>query len=549
MSEITVFTARKIITMNPSLPLATAVAVRDGRIVEVGSLETLQPWLQAHAHHIDERFADLVLMPGFIDPHLHPTLGAILLPCHFITATKWVLPDRTSEAVTSNGVYLQRLHEIVHGEGSEDEVVVTWGFHRIWHGQVDRAALNAISLTKPIVVWQRSFHEIIANDAAIDWLGIVREDLQRHPQVDLDTGRFFETGMALAAQALYRFLLAPERYARGLELVMRMVHMGGHTTIGELAYPLLKDDAEWQALSQVMNNPNTPFRMKLVPRALDGARPDGSPADDVQRINAFNQRSNDKLFFGNDVKMFTDGAFFGELMQLQEPGYIDGHHGEWLMAPEVFEKFARAFWLAGKHIHVHCTGDLGLELALDVLQKLQDEKPRFNHRFTIEHFGISTPEQVRRIKDLGAIVSANVYYTHELSDVYAQQSIGHERASQMVRLGTLEREGVPYALHSDFTMAPADPLNSVWVAVNRIGQSGAVLCEQEKASLDAAMRAITIEAAYVIGMEHEVGSIRAGKKADFTVLTQDPWAVAPQDLRDIQVWGTVFEGQVFALQS
>ena len=69
--------------MNPSIPEATAVAVRDGMIVETGTKETMQPWLDAQSHRIDERFSNHVIMPGFIDPHLHPTLAALLLPCHF----------------------------------------------------------------------------------------------------------------------------------------------------------------------------------------------------------------------------------------------------------------------------------------------------------------------------------------------------------------------------------------------------------------------------------------------------------------------------------
>ena len=548
MSEITVFTARKIITMNESQPEATAVAVRDGRIVEAGTLETLSPWFENHPHRIDRQFENHVLMPGFIDPHLHPTLGAILLPCHFITAMEWVLPDRTCAPVTSHEDYLTRLSQILANEGADEEIVVTWGFHRIWHGNVDRAALNKVSATKPIFVWQRSFHEIIANDAAIEWIDVPREDLERHPQIDLASGRFFETGLAVAAQAMNRVLLAPERYMKGLELVKRTVHLGGHTTIGELAYPLMNDELEWNVLSRALDNDETPFRMKIVPRALQRGNFEGNPLEDVERCSAFGSRSTDKLFFGNNVKLFTDGGFFAELMQMQGPGFIDGHHGEWLMAPEAFEAHARAFWMEGKQIHVHCTGDMGLELALDVLQKLQDEKPRFNHRFTIEHFGVSNPEQVRRIKDLGAIVSANVYYVHELGEAYWKKSIGHERASTMARLGAVERAGIPFALHSDFTMAPAMPLNSAWVAVNRIAESGAVMGPHERVSLDAAMRAITIDAAYVIGMEDEVGSIRAGKKADFTVLEQDPWEVPPEELRNIPIWGTVFEGTPFPLE-
>jgi len=108
-------------------------------------------------------------------------------------------------------------------------------------------------------------------------------------------------------------------------------------------------------------------------------------------------------------------------------------------------------------IHLHVTGDLGLELGLELLEKMQWERPRFNHGFTFEHFGFSTPEQVARIKTLGAQVSANVYYLYELSHIYAQQGIGFERASQMARLNCCFAHGINTTLHSDFTMAPAEP--------------------------------------------------------------------------------------------
>ena len=548
MAGITVFTARKIVTMVPSQPEATAVAIQDGRIVEVGSLETMRPWLEARPYEIDNRFKDHVLMPGFIDPHLHPSMAAILLPCHFITAMEWRLPDRTSPPVVTHEDYLKRLSGIEAGIANPDEVLVTWGFHRVWHGNVDREALNRISETRPIFVWQRSFHEIIANDAAIAWLNVNKDELERHPQIDLETGRFFETGMSIASQAMNTVLLEPERFKYGLDLVKQAVHFGGHTTIGDLAYPLIDDEQEWSQLAENLEGDDIPFRMRITPRgSMRGTSVDDA-REDIERIRKFELRGTHRLFFGNSVKLFTDGGFFAELMQMQDPGFIDGHHGEWMMEPEAFEIYARAFWMEGKQIHVHCTGDLGVELALDVLERLQAEKPRFNHRFTIEHFGVSNLEQVRRVRDLGAVVSANVYYLHELGEAYWLNSLGHERASQMARIGSLEREGITFALHSDFTMAPALPLNSVWVAVNRIAESGAVLGPLERASLDAAMRAITIDAAYVLGMEDKVGSIRSGKMADFVVLEQSPWEVAPEHLRNIPIWGTVFEGRPFPLE-
>lgn len=141
-----------------------------------------------------------------------------------------------------------------------------------------------------------------------------------------------------------------------------------------------------------------------------------------------------------------------------------------------------------------------------------------------------------------------VYYLYELSRPFADHTLGYERASQMSRLGSLERAGVRFAVHSDFTMAPARPLNNAWVAANRINESGEVMCPNERASLDAAIKAITINAAFMLGLEDEVGSLRWGKRADFTVLGEDPYDVGAEGLRDIPIRATVFEGEPFPIR-
>ena len=211
------------------------------------------------------------------------------------------------------------------------------------------------------------------------------------------------------------------------------------------------------------------------------------------------------------------------------------------------ERHIRAYWLAGYQINIHVTGDLGLELTLDILQKMQDEKPRFNHGFTFEHFGFSTPEQIRRIKVLGGQVSANVYYLHELSDNYAKSGIGYERASHMARIGSCFAAGINTTVHSDFTMAPAEPLYNMWVAVNRINHEGQVMGAAERLTQQQALEAITINAAHTIGIADITGSLRAGKRADFTVLDDDPLNCDPMALRDIGICATVFEGRVFSI--
>ena len=544
---ITVFPAKSIITMNASMPSAEAVAVRDGKIIETGTLESLQPWLSKHDHEIDEQFKNSFIVPGLIDPHLHPSMAAVLLPTYFITAMEWKMPWGTTPATRSPAEYDERLKEAL-SKPTHGELFITWGHHNLWHGPISRSRLNSIDSKTPIVVWNRSFHEVCMNDAALELLEIKQEDVENATQIDFEKGRFYEIGLGYAIQKLNPYILAPEVFKEGLLKLKEVVHFGGQTTIADMAVGLFDFEAELNTQAALYENEDTPFRVELIAHATVMQK--GNSVEQAEELIAkLPERNSHRLNFGKRVKLFTDGAFFSQVAQLMEPGYIDGHHGEWLSTPEQFEDNARVFWNKGYAIHVHCTGDLCLELAVDTLEKMQDERPRFNHGFTIEHFGLSTPEQIFRLSKLGANISANAYYVHELSDIYSNDSVGFERASSMARVGTSFREGITTTLHSDFTMAPAQPLMSMWVAVNRVNEKGNVMCEEERITPQQGLEAITINAARVLGLDHEIGSIRAGKKADFTVLQENPLEIDPLKIKDIEIKATVFEGKVFNIKT
>lgn len=230
-------------------------------------------------------------------------------------------------------------------------------------------------------------------------------------------------------------------------------------------------------------------------------------------------------------------------MQMKAPGYTDGHHGEWLMTPEVLAAGVRTFWNAGWQIHVHVNGDGGMDSVLAALEAAQAERPRFDHRFFMHHVGYHSQAQTARIAALGAHASVNPYYIHALADDYARVGLGPERASQIVRCGSLTRAGVKVSFHSDFVMAPPEPLALAWCAATRTTHSGKVVAPEERLTLMQALRGITIDAAWALRIEHEVGSIAAGKRADFCVLEDDPFELGTEGLKDVRVAGTVFEGQ------
>jgi predicted amidohydrolase YtcJ len=235
-------------------------------------------------------------------------------------------------------------------------------------------------------------------------------------------------------------------------------------------------------------------------------------------------------------------------MQVREP-YTDGHKGEWMMDLHFFERSFRVYWDAGYQIHIHVNGDAGLDMVLDTLEKNMRRHPRHDHRTVIVHFAVSQKDQVDRIKQLGAIVSANAYYTTALADNYSKAGLGPERANSMVRMGDIERAGISYSYHSDMPMAPAQPLFLMHCGVNRTTQSGRVAAPEQRVSREGALKAVTLEAAYSLHLEKEMGSIVPGKLANFTILADNPVTCAAAKIKDIAVVGTVHEGRVFPVKN
>ena len=549
---ITVFTARRIHTMDPSLPEATALAVRGDRIVEVGTLETLRPWLDHHEHKVDDQFADAVLMPGLIDPHVHPSMMATLMAAEWITPEAWDLPGRHIPATVGRDAYLARLAELEAGSrslgerGEPGEPFVTFGWHRQFHGEVVRTDLDSVSTSRPIVVWGRSFHEGRFNTAALEMVDAA-EAAAWDPHVDLDTGRMWESGMfGWALPRLWDLLMEGGRYEVLMEQVADLVHRGGVTTIADAGFGGMAGvERELQVLAQVHEGDHVPFRQYLIPQVAAFKRQFGAEADD--RIVALADRASERIRFLNAGKFFADGAFISQLMQLDEPGYIDGHEGAWMAEPDRIAGNIRPTWEAGRQVNVHVNGDRGMDATLDAIAQLLAETPRFDHRTVLHHFGVSTQAQSRRAAALGCAVQANGYYLRFFGDQYVAEGLGTERASQMTRVGSARRNGMSVALHSDLPMGPLKPLLAASAMATRLSGSGVVLGEDEQLSPYDALAAVTIESAWQLFLDHEIGSLAAGKLADLTVLDDDPFAMDPEGWPDITIRATVLSGTVYPL--
>lgn len=544
---IQVYVAKKIITMDPGLPEATAVVVQNGRIAAVGELEDLVEWTERFPHEIDQTFEDKILVPGLIAAHEHPLLAANTITRRPLLAyypTPSPLgPDIVG--VKDKEEALARLRRAVESEPDSRETIFTWGYDVIaMGGHLTREDLDAISTTRPIVVWDASVHFAYGNSPYLEQLGVTAEDAERIPGIELGPDGE-PNGQFLATEAA-AFALVPEiarataNIRPAVDQVIALNRQAGITTTTELAFGTINPEFEKKFFDAYFNDPETPLRIVVVADGATHAKLHGDRA--VESVRELAADNTDKVIYSG-VKFFADDAFLGLAMALREPGYLDPDlRGIWNTRPEDMAGVMRPWWNAGFRIHIHSNGDASQDAVLDALAELQAGHPRFDHRFVLEHFGLSSPDQIRRMKALGAVASVNPSYVYLRGDLNAAY-IGRNRAAQAARLGTLVRTGVPAAIHSDLPVAPAEPLLLMWMAVNRLGQSGRVLAPAERVSAEQALRMVTIDAAHVIGMDDRIGSIEPGKHADFTVLEADPLKVAPETIRDIGVWGTVFAGE------
>ncbi|MEM9045023.1 MAG: amidohydrolase [Pseudomonadota bacterium] len=546
---VTVYIAEKIITMDPGLPEATAVAVKDGRIAAVGEFEDLASWIDQFPHEIDRSFEGKVLVPGLIASHEHPILAANTITHRPLLAFySTPNPFGTDIAgVASKEEALDRLRDEVARNPSPDETLFTWGYDVIaMGGHLTRPELDAISTTRPIVIWDASVHFAYANSPYLAQIGVTAEDAAKIPGIELGpdgepNGQFLATEAAAFA-LIPEITKATANMRPAVDQIIALNRQAGITTTTELAFGTINPEFESQFLNAYFNDAATPLRIVVVADAASYEKLHGDGA--VEAVTELSEDNTEKVIYSG-IKFFADDAFLGLAMALREPGYLDPSlQGIWNTRPEDMVDVMRPWWEAGFRIHIHSNGDASHDAVLDALAELQAVRPRFDHRFVFEHFGLSSLDQIRRMKALGAVASVNPSYVYLRGDLNASY-IGRNRAAQAARLGTLTANAVPTTIHSDLPVAPAEPLLLMWMAVNRLGQSGEVLAPAERVNAEEALRMVTLDAAYVLGIDDRVGSIEPGKHADFTVLEANPLEVEPEIIRDIEVWGTVFGGQKF----
>lgn len=548
--NITVFVAKKVVTMDPSNPVATAVAVSDGKILSVGSLDDLKPWTDKYPTQINRQFENKVLYPGFVDPHEHPLLGGLTATSypltHFPLPSPWGKPF---PGVKDLPAAIAKLKEYSAGITDPNTPLLAWGYDIIAMKDIpNKQLLDQVSLTRPIFVWDSSEHNMFLNSAALKKYITNVDEAKKIIGVGVDpdgslNGQFLGASAApYAIKTAEKDLFSLERVSKALMFSNDLAQQAGITTTTELTFGIFDIDLEKKLMEKFTSSNATSLRIEAIPYSVPFMEKYGDQA--IAQVQELQKLNTDRLFY-KGIKFINDDAFLSNTMRVNNPGYIDGHQG--IMFYPNYQDFAKAmqpWWNAGFQIHVHTNGNEGNVEVINALQVLQDQKPRFDHRFTLEHLGMPSTSVVRKMKALGAIASVNPSYFYVRAGLQVG-TVGSDRASYATRVGQLVREGVPVTLHSDTPVTPPSPLTQAWSVVTRQGlyTGNKKWAPAEALTPEQAMRLVTIDAAYAIGLESKVGSIEPGKYADFAVLGADPVSVPIEKIKDVPVIGTVLGGR------
>ena len=537
MSDITVFQAKTILTMDPTMPSATHVAVRDGRILAIGDATCADRW---GAVTQDSSLCDAVLMPGFVEGHAHMMAGAIWEFAYTGYHDRIDPEGRLWTGLSSLEDVVARLSEI-EATLTPGAPLIGWGFDPIFlrDERLSRAHLDRVSTERPIAILFSNFHLMCVNSAALDLVGYSEgtnvEGVVKGPD-GAPTGELQE--MAAMFPIMRRLGIdfrALSQKQSAIRSYAQVATRAGVTTVTDLFSQL--EDEDLDVMFSVTGE--TDFPLRIVP-ALAAS---GDPATLATRALGLKAKSTNKVRLGA-VKLMTDGSIQGWTARVKWPGYVGGQpNGIWNMAPEQIYATCAALHAAGVQMHIHVNGDEASELVIDALANAMRHAPWPDHGHVLQHGQMMDDAQFQRCADLG--ISVNLFANHlwYFGDQHVALTIGRDRANRMDAVRSALDAGLTVGIHSDAPVTPLGPLFTAWCAVNRQTMTGKVLGVSQRISVPEALYAITMGAAKTLKLDGEIGSISVGKRADFAILGSNPLEVDLTTLKDIPVLGTVFGGR------
>lgn len=536
-----VFSHGKVYTVDARRPWAEAVAVTGNKIVYVGDSAGADRLVGENTRVMD--LSDQLLVPGFIDTHIHPFLTAL-----FANTLQLDAQDSTEEWLEAIAEYAK--------ENPQRPLVLGFGFDvaRFGGAGPHKSMLDKVVPNTPVIIIDAGGHVAWTNSAALARMGITRATPDPIPG-----SHYFKrdkngdpTGWLLESQtfmpALARLMpFTREEIKAGADQFFGLLSSVGVTAVFDAGMSS-GEELGLEVIAALEREKRLPFRyvashMIQHPSMVAGA---------IETFQRLRQRYRTPLLSVGAIKLQNDGSLEAHTAALLED-YADtpGKRGNMLLEGAALRDFVVAVDKAGIDLHIHAIGDRTVHEVLDALEIARREGGQSATRHTVCHVDLARDEDLARFKPLGTIVQNTPFWHQEQNEDW-RRALGTARFNRLYRFKLLEREGVRLTFGSDFPASGAiqgiSPLHNIEIGHTRqpYGKpDGPILGSADlRLTIETLIKGYTLDAAYQLRMENDIGSIEVGKRADLIVLDDDPFAVDPHEIHTIKVDLTMVDGKV-----
>jgi predicted amidohydrolase YtcJ len=515
---------------------AQAMAIKGSRIVAIGREADVMARKTATTQVVD--LGGRTVLPGFIDPHIHP-IGAAITGSFFLACGPDTYKDKapliaalkTAAAAKKPGewVYACDFDNLLQG------------------GELTVQELDSASTTVPIFVLYNNSHTASVNSAALAAGNVTKST------PDKPGGGHFErtvtgelTGVAYETNMDYFYgglKVTPAGIAAAMQQFLKRCASTGMTALHEAGsgVPGRTDDllGGYQRLAEASS---TPVRLSSSP-LIDQLDEGNAFATKFGKPGAAAVQVPGSLLSFYAVKITADGSNQTKTAAQTTPYLNTADKGILnFTSAELVSKCQKAKSL-GWPISIHANGDATIDLTLDAIEEVYGANPATGIN-RIEHCTMARSDQIQRMKKLGVQPSFLMNHVYYYGGAYRDVLFGDDRAARMDPAGQCVALGLPFTLHSDAPVTKPGPLQLIGTAVTRrCSTDGTIVGEQQAVSVDEALKAMTIYAAAQIGMAQRIGSLEVGKDADLVVLADDPRKTAPERIESIAVTETWVAGR------
>ncbi len=520
-----------VYTVNAARSWATAIAVRDGRIVYVGG-DSIPPGFIGPRTEVVELEGGMVL-PGFQDAHVHPAIGgAELGECPI---TKLMSVAAVLDSIRSCARARPDL-PWVRGGG--------WQLPLFPAANPSKALLDQAVPDRPAVFEAMDGHSFWVNSRALALAGITRDTpdppngrIERDPRTREPSGTLRESAMDLVYEVL------PERtkaeLSAGLEKAQREANRFGITSV------FAADEGEAELETYVAADRAGKLTLRVVAASDAG---EGEVDSVVAGVRALRTRYATPHVRPIAVKLYQDGVIEARTAAMLAP-YLDrrGDAGTPNYDQPTLDRLTSALEREGFQIHVHAIGDRAIRMTLDAFEQARTRNGARDARHAIAHLQVIDPADIPRFRALGVVANFEAFWANgdEYLTVLAEPGLGPERSRWQYPIASVVQSGAVVSGGSDWSVSSLNPLDAIEVGIThrQIGQTGAPWNPQERVDLPTMIALYTINAAYALHQDEETGSIETGKLADLVVLDRNLFELPSDSIHTAKVTRTLLEGR------